>query len=129
MTLSASILVESAKQCMLSKLLPSYCKTQLTRFRPKVQCFPHPIEQQIFRANTVFEQGFSVSSNLSDPKTRDHLIEQQRQFLAMKKTQAELCAQSMAEVLPYMGTATVVRDIFLMTSKLDDEHALMQAVK
>jgi len=92
---------------------------------PKVQCFPHPIEQQIFRANTVFEQGFSVSSNLSDPSTREHLIEQQRQFLAMKKTQAELCAQRMSEALPYMGTATVVRDIFLMTSKLDDEHALI----
>ncbi|KLO10589.1 hypothetical protein SCHPADRAFT_510397 [Schizopora paradoxa] len=92
---------------------------------PKVQCFPHPIDQHIFRANTVFEQGFSVSSNLSDPRTREHLIEQQRQFLAMKKTQAELCGQRMSEALPYMGTATVVRDLFLMTSMLDDHHALI----
>ena len=76
-------------------------------------------------SNTVFEQGFTVSSNLSDPATRATLIAQQRAFLAMKKAQAELCAKNMGDDLRYMGTATVVRDMDYMTRVLEGEDALM----
>ena len=92
---------------------------------PRVQCFPTPLHQQLFRTNTVLEHGFTVSSNLSDPGTRGHLIYQYRDFLALKKTQAELCAQNMGDELRYMGTATVARDIDFMATIFDGEDALM----
>ncbi|TDL21518.1 hypothetical protein BD410DRAFT_829026 [Rickenella mellea] len=90
---------------------------------PKVQCFPDPLGREIFVSDTVFEQGFTVSSNLSDPAMRERVITQQREWLAMKKTQAELCAANMGDSLRYMGTATVVRDIEFMTRLFDGEDA------
>lgn len=93
--------------------------------RPKVQCFSNPVHRQFFVSNTVFEQGFSVSSNLSDPNTRDHLVEQYKEFLALKQTQANLCAENMGNELRYMGSATVARDIDFMTTIMDGEDALM----
>ena len=64
-----------------------------------MHCFPTPLHQQFFVSNTVFEQGFSVSSNLSDPHTREQLVEQYREFLALKEAQATLCAQTMGDAL------------------------------
>lgn len=95
---------------------------------PKVQCFPSPLVHHIFRSNTVFEQGFTVSSNLSDAGTRERLIEQQKQFLALKKSQAELCAANMGDDLRYMGTATVARDIDFMTTIFEGEDSLMYVI-
>lgn len=83
------------------------------------------MQRQIFVSNTIFEQGFSVPTNLSDHRTRDYLIEHYQEFLAMKETQAQLCAKNMGEELKYMGTTTVARDIDFMTTALDGEDALM----
>lgn len=96
--------------------------------RPAVRCFPSPLHRQLFTSNTVLEQGFAVSSNLSDPRTRDQLIEQYKEFLAMKKSQAELCAENMGDALKYMGTTTVARDIAFMATVFDGPDALMYAV-
>ncbi|KLO10605.1 alpha/beta-hydrolase [Schizopora paradoxa] len=90
---------------------------------PKTQCFPDAMYRQIFQANTVIEQGFTVTSNYSDPIMRDKLIEQHRQFLALYETQAKLCAENMGEELKYMGTANVVRDIDFMTTVFDGKNA------
>ncbi|KLO10606.1 hypothetical protein SCHPADRAFT_999478 [Schizopora paradoxa] len=90
---------------------------------PKTQCFPNAIDRQIFQANTVIEQGFTVTSNYSDPIMRDKLIEQHRQFLALYETQAKLCAENMGEELKYMGTANVVRDIDFMATVFDGKDA------
>lgn len=75
--------------------------------------------------NTIIEQGASVKSDLNDPSLRNSLIEQQRQFLALYETQAQLCAANMGEELKYMGTATVVKDIDFMTTVFDGEDAMM----
>ncbi|THH10618.1 hypothetical protein EW145_g1198 [Phellinidium pouzarii] len=92
---------------------------------PKVQCFPSEVLREFFVSNTVFEQGFTVSSNLSDPGTREHLIQQYRQFLVLKKAQAELCAENMGDSLKYMGTATVARDIDFMATVIDGEDTFI----
>jgi hypothetical protein len=75
----------------------------------------------------VLEQGFTVasSSNLSNPAIEAQLVEQSRQFLALKKSQAELCAKNMGDELRYMGTATVVRDMDFMAKLFDGKDAKM----
>lgn len=95
--------------------------------RPAVRCFPDSVSQQLFIANTVIEQAITVSSiaNLSSEALREQLIDQYRQFLALKKSQADLCKKNMGDELKYMGTATVVRDIDFMSKIFDGESAPM----
>ena len=79
-----------------------------------------------FGANTVLEQGFTVrSSNLSDPAIKAQLVEQSRQFLALKKSQATLCEKNMGKELRNMGTATVVRDMDFMAKLFDGPNGKM----
>lgn len=95
--------------------------------RPQVQCFNSASDVNFFVANTVLQQGFTVasSSNLSDPAIEAQLVEQSREFLALKKSQAELCAKNMGDELRYMGTATVVRDMDFMAKLFDGEDGKM----
>ncbi|KAJ7198642.1 hypothetical protein C8J57DRAFT_1504457 [Mycena rebaudengoi] len=92
---------------------------------PQVRCFDSAMDFSFFTANTVLEQGFTVasSSNLSNPAIEAQLVEQSRQFLALKKSQAELCAKNMGDELRYMGTATIVRDMDFMAKLFDGEDA------
>ncbi|KAJ7624802.1 hypothetical protein FB45DRAFT_924242 [Roridomyces roridus] len=91
---------------------------------PQVKCFDSNSDYNFFVANTVLQQGFTVSSsaNLSDPKLEAELVQQSREFLALKKSQGELCAKNMGEELRYMGTATVVRDMDFMAKIFDGEQ-------
>ncbi|KAJ7077615.1 hypothetical protein C8R44DRAFT_689517 [Mycena epipterygia] len=95
----------------------------INKTSPQVQCFNNPTDWNFFLANTVLQQGFTVasSSNLSNPAIEAQLVEQSREFLALKKTQAELCAKNMGNELRYMGTATVVRDLDFMAKIFDGE--------
>ncbi|KAJ7472025.1 hypothetical protein FB451DRAFT_1399312 [Mycena latifolia] len=80
-------------------------------------------DYDFFVANTVLQQGFTVasSSNLSNPALEQQLVEQAREFLVLKQSQAELCAKNMGNELRYMGTATVVRDMDFMAKFFDGE--------
>ncbi|KAF7333329.1 hypothetical protein MVEN_02348200 [Mycena venus] len=95
----------------------------INKTEPQVQCFDSASDFNFFVANTVLQQGFTVtsSSNLSDPAIEAQLVEQSREFLALKKSQAELCAKNMGDELRYMGTATVVRDMDFMAKLFDGE--------
>ncbi|KAK0230153.1 Alpha/Beta hydrolase protein [Armillaria fumosa] len=95
------------------------------RSTPATKCFSSALEAQLFAANTVIEQGITVSSisNLSSPFLRDQLVEQHKQFLALKKSQAESCGKHMGDELRYMGTATVVRDMDFMSEVFDGQGA------
>lgn len=76
----------------------------------------------------MLEHGITVSSisNLSSISLRNELIEQYREFLALQKTQTDLCKANMpSNELRYMGTATVVRDIDFMAKIFDGEDAPM----
>ncbi|KAF8146414.1 hypothetical protein K438DRAFT_1869647 [Mycena galopus ATCC 62051] len=97
----------------------------INKTEPQVQCFNDASDFNFFVANTVLQQGFTVasSSNLSDPAIEAQLVQQSREFLALKKSQAELCAKNMGEELRYMGTATVVRDMDFMAKLFDGEDS------
>jgi hypothetical protein len=96
---------------------------------PTVRCFPSPEALELFQANTPFKLGNTVSTTQNitenEEQVRDTLITQQREFIAMKRAQAELCRANMGDELKYMGTATVVRDMDFMVQKIDGEGALM----
>ncbi|KAJ7763322.1 hypothetical protein B0H16DRAFT_1368317 [Mycena metata] len=97
----------------------------INKTSPQVQCFNSSSHFNFFVANTVLQQGFTVASsrNLSNPAIEAQLVEQAREFMALKKSQAELCAKNMGDELKYMGTATVVRDMDFITKILDGEDA------
>ncbi|CAK5277922.1 unnamed protein product [Mycena citricolor] len=96
---------------------------------PQVACFESAEDYNFFVSNTVLEQGYNVlsSSNRSDPALEASFVEQSREFIALKKTQAELCAKNMGDELRYMGTANVVRDMDLMAQLFDGKGAKMSA--
>ncbi|KAF7290832.1 hypothetical protein MIND_01324400 [Mycena indigotica] len=95
---------------------------------PRVACFDSQPDFGLFNANSVLEKGFTIStSNLSDPVAKasveGELIAQAREFLALKKAQAQVCAETMGDELKYMGTANVVRDMDFMTQIFDGKGA------
>lgn len=98
-------------------------------FRPPTRCFSSQISNTVLFANTVIEQGITVSSisDLSSPLLYDQLVEQHRQFLAVKEAHAHLCGEMMGNELKYMGTATVVRDIDFMSRVIEGEDEKMYA--
>ncbi|KAJ4468855.1 hypothetical protein J3R30DRAFT_3554813 [Lentinula aciculospora] len=91
--------------------------------RPATRCFSSQSSSTVLFANTVIEQGITVSSiaDLSSPLLFDELVEQHRQFLAVKEAHAKLCGEMMGDELRYMGTATVVRDIDFMSKTIEGE--------
>ncbi|KAF9075654.1 Alpha/Beta hydrolase protein [Rhodocollybia butyracea] len=99
--------------------------------RPETRCFPSTIEYDQFFANTVVEQGITISSimNLSLSSSSassstlfNELVPQYRKLLELKKAQAELC-QNIGDRLRYMGTTTVVKDMDFITKVLDGDDA------
>jgi hypothetical protein len=97
---------------------------------PRTKCFPDNLSHQLLYENTPFVQTYTVpvTGNLSDPSNHVSLTEQSRQFLAVAEARANLCSENMdVEDLRYMGTATVVRDMELMTRVFDGDGAKMYA--
>lgn len=98
----------------------------ITIHRPTVQCHT-PTSKSIFQANTILQNGFSLPqtnrTRLFSSETRDYYKKQTQEFLAMKKAEAELCAENVGEALRYMGTTFVARDIDYMSRLFhgDDE--------
>ncbi|KIY73344.1 alpha/beta-hydrolase [Cylindrobasidium torrendii FP15055 ss-10] len=93
--------------------------------RPATNCFANPKDLDLFHANTVVERGLTISSlrNFSAPVAKQELVWQYKEFLALKQSQAAICAQAMGDELRYMGTSTIVRDIAFMTDVLDGPDA------
>lgn len=97
-------------------------------FSPRTKCFPDNLSHQLLYENTPFVQAYTVpvTHNLSDPLNHLSLTEQSRQYLAVAEARANLCSENMdIEDLKYMGTATVVRDMDLMTRVLNGDGAKM----
>ncbi|KAF8959156.1 hypothetical protein BDZ97DRAFT_1667553 [Flammula alnicola] len=93
--------------------------------KPAVQCFPDFITHQLYISNTVVEGGITTPpmANFSSPLFRENVVEQFRQLLVIKQSQAERCGEVMGDELKFMGTATVARDLEFMTRVFDGEDA------
>ena len=93
-------------------------------FRPRTQCFEPPA-YNVFRQNTILERSYDFGPNLTDPGTREHLIELEREAKAYYKAQIEVCQKTMGESPRYMGTSTISRDVDFITTVLEGKDALM----
>ncbi|KAF9020091.1 alpha/beta-hydrolase [Hymenopellis radicata] len=95
------------------------------RTRPAAKCFSSDQEEMLFNANTIVEQGMTVPSirNVSSESLKHDLVEQNRMFIVLKKSQAKLCAERLGDELRYMGTANVVRDMDFMSEVFDGQGA------
>jgi len=84
-------------------------------------------EAQEFRLNNILGQGFSVPPG--DPEVTENravIVQQMRDWLALSRAQFDLCLNATnADQIPYMGTATVARDIDHLTTVLDGKEGLM----
>ncbi|GJJ14062.1 hypothetical protein Clacol_008319 [Clathrus columnatus] len=89
---------------------------------PSVKCFADN-DYDLFKVNTILDRGFDIGPNLSDPRTRDHLLLQQREAETLYQLQYEMCGRTMGDNLRYMGTSTVARDIDFITRILEGEEA------
>jgi hypothetical protein len=93
---------------------------------PKVNCYGSFAEQRVALANTVMERTWTVPPDPWSDGGREMLVQQQREALAIFETQASICGEKMgAEVLKYMGTTTLIKDIEYLKNALDGEDALI----
>ena len=90
-----------------------------------MKCFPTHEARTAFIANTVLDRSYEVGPDLTGPENQFRLVETQRDAIGLYKTQFAICGQTMGELIGYMGTTLVARDIDFITTLLDGEKALM----
>ncbi|KAH7100289.1 hypothetical protein BKA62DRAFT_706588 [Auriculariales sp. MPI-PUGE-AT-0066] len=95
--------------------------------KPALACFQSIAQGENFRLNTVLGQGFNPPpGDPSLPEHRTIILQQIRDWLALTKAQFEVCLNAPgADDIPFMGTATVARDIDHMTTLVDGKDALI----
>ncbi len=94
--------------------------------RPVVDCYKSPGAQKLALSNTVAERTFTIPAK-ADIWTDEGfavLVEQQREAMALWEMQATICNESMgAEVLKYMGTTTLIKDLEYIKDTFDGKEA------
>ncbi|KAG9074210.1 hypothetical protein FRC06_010842, partial [Ceratobasidium sp. 370] len=85
---------------------------------PGVDCFASQTAQDIALAHTYTDIGFEAR-NLSDPIDRAVYTQQVRKADAENAAIAELCLNRTGEALRHVGTATVVRDLELLSRVIE----------
>jgi len=80
-------------------------------------------------ANTVHEETFDVPTDpFSEAGTR-HLVAQQREAAGIMQVQADLCGKHVgADVLKYMGTTTLIKDMERISAVLEGEDAVINLI-
>lgn len=85
---------------------------------PGVDCYASQTAQDIAFSHTNTDVGFEAR-NLSDPIDRAVYTQQIRKTDAENAVIAELCLNRTGEALRHVGTATVVRDLELLSSVIE----------
>ncbi|CAE7232071.1 unnamed protein product [Rhizoctonia solani] len=91
---------------------------------PRIDCFASQTDQDIAFAHTYQDVGFEAR-NLSDPIDRAVYAQQVRKADAEKAVVAELCLNRTGEALRHVGTATVVRDLELLSRVIEGPEKLV----
>ncbi len=96
----------------------------LGRTVPNVQCHSSAAVAAVYKANTVLESTFEVPTDPFSKEGRGSLIEQQKEALGLIQGQAEICGESLgADVLKYMGTTTLIKDMERLSEALEGKDA------
>lgn len=81
-----------------------------------------------FAENTVLQNGIGLHPEIGSLAARESLIQDFRQTISLRETLGSLCAKNMdPEVLKYMGTTFVAKDIDFLTTLIEGEDAHMYA--
>ncbi|ORX36311.1 hypothetical protein BD324DRAFT_651551 [Kockovaella imperatae] len=92
----------------------------ISRTVPHVNCWGQAEDQAKALRGTVLDSTFEVPLDLGDPASRALLEFQQKQALELMELQATVCNQTMgAEVLKWMGTTTLIKDMMYMKNAID----------
>lgn len=93
---------------------------------PQTKCFESDEANRIFLANTILQNGVDLHPNIGSLAAREDLLRDFSQLRASQQVQGALCAKNMnPEILKYMGTTFVAKDIDFMTTVMEGKHALM----
>ncbi len=102
--------------------LISWDQRGLGRTVPAVKCHATGADAIVYKANTVLESTFEVPPCPQCYEGRAVLVAQQKQALALMQGQAEICDKAMgADVLKYMGTTTLIKDMERLSAALEGE--------
>ncbi|CAE6402052.1 unnamed protein product [Rhizoctonia solani] len=91
---------------------------------PGVDCFASQTDQDIAFSHTYQDVGFEAR-NLSDPVDRAVYAQQVRKADAENAVIAQLCLNRTGEALRHVGTATVVRDLELLSRVIEGPEKLV----
>ncbi|KAF8757709.1 TAP-like protein [Rhizoctonia solani] len=91
---------------------------------PGVDCFASQTDQDIAFSHTYQDVGFEAR-NLSDPVDRAVYTQQVRKADAENAVIAQLCLNRTGEGLRHVGTATVVRDLELLSRVIEGPEKLV----
>ncbi|KAF8677373.1 alpha/beta hydrolase fold [Rhizoctonia solani] len=91
---------------------------------PGVDCFASQTDQDIAFSHTYQDVGFEAR-NLSDPVDRAVYAQQVRKADAENAVIAQLCLNRTGEGLRHVGTATVVRDLELLSRVIEGPEKLV----
>ena len=96
---------------------------------PNVNCHGSAAASAISLAGTIHEETFDVPPDpFSEAGTR-HLVAQQREAAGIMQVQAELCGKKVgADVLKYMGTTTLIRDMERISAVLEGKDAKINLI-
>jgi hypothetical protein len=93
---------------------------------PNVNCWGSVREQGLAIRETVMSKTFEVPLNPYSSEGRAVLVKQQKEALKLVELQAGVCAAEMgAEVLKWMGTTTLIKDIEYLKNTIDGKEALI----
>ncbi|KAI0791570.1 TAP-like protein-domain-containing protein [Irpex lacteus] len=93
--------------------------------QPLTKCFTGQTNYADFIRNTVLHRSYDIASNLSLAEAREKLVALHTEAEDLYKVQFKVCEKTMGEIIKYMGTSTVVRDIDYITRYLAGEDALI----
>lgn len=74
----------------------------------------------------MVQEGIEHHPNIGSIAAREDIIRGFTQLRAMQQVQGDLCAKNMeSNILKYLGTTYVARDVNFLTTVLEGEDALM----
>lgn len=95
---------------------------QLASYRPRVECFPDRLSQDVF---DIASAGGLERRNLSDSAELELIRAQLRVTFAEDQLLASLCEERTGDDLKHMGTATVVRDLEYLATVIEGKDEPM----
>jgi pimeloyl-ACP methyl ester carboxylesterase len=102
----------------------SYDQRGIGRTTPAVNCYGSALASAATLMNTVHQTTFDVPPDPFSAAGTRHMVAQQREAMAIMQLQADICGKNVgADVLKYMGTTTLIKDMERISAVLEGKDA------